>query len=155
MPGWKVFQPNDEQFMISMPGIPEEETETMQTSFGSIDLRLAGVTLGEDLWEPLIFFSVSYGELPTENQWEQKAVLSEASKIVIDALEGDLVSKKEITYQKCRGTELVAKLGESNLARIRSYICNNILYQLVVGGERLEVLSEDVGDRFFNSFKLE
>jgi hypothetical protein len=147
---WKVFAPPDGRFTVTMPTIPMESKKKVA---GQLDIIIAIAEGRHDS-----FFVVSYCDFPAgelKKGTEQKR-LDQACRGALESSGGDkLRSEKAILLDGHPAREIVIEKKGEVIARMRLYLVNNRLYQvMVLGAGRVFTSKENDVGRFLDSFRL-
>lgn len=147
---WKVFASPGGRFSVTMPTAP---METKKKVTGQLDAIVAAAEGRHDA-----FFVVSYcdflaGELKIETVQKR---LDQACRGALESSGGDkLRSEKSIALDGHPGREIVIEKKGEVIARMRLYLVNHRLYQvMVLGAGRVFSSKENDVGRFLDSFRL-
>lgn len=134
-------------FSVSMPGEPNEETQTVPTEAGDIEVHMFSVESGGTA------YLVGYSDYPPDlvEMVDSEVLLDSARDGAVD--DGTLVSEESITLDDYPGRSLTVDTSDEDIMVFaRIFLVGNRLYQVVVStGE--DALTEDMSG-FFDSFKL-
>ena len=154
---WREFSSEAGAFSVLMPGEPEQQTETVETDLGRIELTMFITELDEET----VFF-VSYSDYPEQivDRSEPYAILENARDSTIRSQQGELVQSYRLTLSGHPGLEYLADTkieGRGALIWARSYIEKNRLFQIMAmalkRGEGPAGSHEEM-DRFLRSFRF-
>ncbi|NJR48229.1 MAG: hypothetical protein HC780_00450 [Leptolyngbyaceae cyanobacterium CSU_1_3] len=147
------FKSQTGQFSVTAPIALKEETRSLDTTAGKINLHMFTAT------EKNKAYFVAYADYP-----EQILKLSNPEKMLdgardgaIGNVNGKLVSEAKVSINGAPGRELVieakGKNGENGTVKARVFLVKNRLYQAMVVAPQAEVNSAEM-DKFLQSFKL-
>ena len=150
---WGEYSSEKGGFSILLPGIPEEQTETVSTALG--DIRLTILMAQPD--ETAIYF-VSYSDYPAEavSATDPDSLLASAMISTVDSQNGTLGGYYKIALVGRPGLAFSADVkieGRDAILRARNYIVGNRLYQVFAMAYREADSTEDMS-RFLGSFRL-
>jgi len=160
---WKEFISAEGGFTVSMPGVPANSSEPIDTAVGQIVIHLYVLTtkLGE--------YGVSYSDLPvkTDDAALVRRVL-DGSRDEILGNGAKLLNENDVTVDGILGRELIFE-KEGLVGRHRMFLVNGRLYALILTaapnvafnngrpgsnpGDRTD-LYETTCSRFFGSFRF-
>lgn len=146
---WKTQISKDGAFSVAMPSSAKAEKRVVKTATGQLDVHML-VAEGRD--EAL--YAVSYSDFP-EAEVKRNTVakrLDNARDGAVSSARGKLRSEKSITLDNHPGREIVVEKDGAVVAKMRIYVINNRLYQVMAlcngAGS-----SKDAGI-FMDSFRL-
>ena len=147
---WSTFTSEAGGFSISMPGLPEEESQLTATEYGTTE---AHTFIAEDAG---FGYSAIYADYPNNliQAYPADVILGGISFGVISQSAGELLSSAEITFNDYPGKalDIASPVGDSVLM-VRLYLVGNRIYQLSVVSVSARINDENV-NRFFDSFRL-
>ncbi len=150
---WQTFKPSDGKFSVSMPSLPSERIEKVDSPSGPLDIHSFLVQRRE------VLYIVSYMDFP-EVILEQSGLdvlMDRARDANIKSVNGSLLSEnKLLLHDKYRGREITFDSPSSAKRFLwRAYVVNNRLYQLVVSlpKDKADSFTEDTA-KFVDSFHL-
>ncbi len=155
-PGLKWFVPEDESFMVLLPGKPTKLEQPVKGSGGAtlpatqVEFRLNKFIVEHDAG--YVELNVSADEM---RQMNPTTMLNEAVKGGVQAISGRLISSTDINLDGYPGKE--AMVDTNNLikgrARMRLYLVENRMYMIVVVGAESYVNSR-YSQQILDSFQL-
>jgi hypothetical protein len=144
----RTFTSRDGGFQISVSSTPKEETQSLKIGFATIPLKTFSGDLGGDG-----IYAVAYADFP------RGAAAQAGADKVLDgcitgvASRGTLLSSKKISLGFYPGREAdVEILGGKATLRVRVYLVNDRLYQVMAGTPKGQINSLTVSS-FLDSFK--
>jgi hypothetical protein len=152
-PKFSEFKSEAGKFTVMAPAVLLEETQTLETQAGKIDLHVFS-TQSDD-----IGYFVSYCDYPQEivQRGNPETMLDGSRDGALSNAKGTLVSETKITLEGHPGRELLMEAkdesGRSATIKGRLFMVKNRLYQVMVVAPKARE-SGDVMDRFIKSFKL-
>lgn len=147
---WIVVSPGDGASSISMPGTPSEETQSVQTPAGDIDVHTFVFEQKE------VAYSIIYSDFPDAliAARDTEKMLDGARDGAISSVKGTLKAETKITLEEFPGREVKIEAPDGKHTVIsRVYLVGNRLYQVAVAMPKEDPSSDDVA-KFFSSFKL-
>lgn len=145
--GWKEVSSKDGKFKAAMPAEPMEKKQVVKTATGQLTVKLL-VAEGRDE----AVFVVSYTDYP-EAALKKGAVekrLDQARDGAVSSSGGKLNTEQAIKINNHPGRHLTIEKDGKIIARMRIYLVNRRLYQvMVLGGAP----NKDVSS-FLSSFEL-
>jgi hypothetical protein len=148
---WISFISKEGGFRVSLPATPAEKTQRVKTATGQLEVT---VFLVEDKNDTS--YVVSYSDLPraeVKDGTEQKR-LDFARDGAVAKARGKLRSEKTLALEGHPGRELIIENGTEAVVRLRIYVVNRRLHQLMAVGPGNVVLGRD-GTFFLDSFRLD
>ncbi|HLF26060.1 MAG TPA: hypothetical protein VJG32_06980 [Anaerolineae bacterium] len=149
---WKEFSSSAGGFAVSFPGQPQEETQSVPTAAGDIEMHLFTLDQGNQ------GYVVGYFDLP-----ESLLGLTDAATLLQGAMEGafgnvggSIESQRDVTLNGFTGLEAGGSFsyeGENGTMKARAYLVNERVFQVYAAGRTDTSGSADI-DRFLDSFKL-
>lgn len=134
-------------FSVSMPGTPTEETQSIPTEAGDIEIHMFSIESGSTA------YLVGYSDYPPDviEIVDSDMLLDSARDGAVG--DGALLSEKSITLGDYPGRELTVETSDEGImVYARVYLVGNRLYQVVVStGD--DALTEEMRG-FLDSFKL-
>jgi hypothetical protein len=154
-PGWKVFDSNDRLFTVHMPKAPMEPKKQVVKTATLGELNVTTV-IAEGPHDS--YFVVSYSDFPSAQlkKGDEAKRLEQACKGAEESSRGNLRDKKQIRLgDRYAGREFVIEKDGAVIAKMRIYLVENRLYQIMVLGKGSIFSSKekDVGV-FMDSFRL-
>jgi hypothetical protein len=149
--GWKEFRSAEGSFSVLMPGIPEEQAQTIDTLAGAVDAHLF-VLAAEDA-----AYLVSYSDYPkiVVQQSNADDILDGVRDGEAANVRGALLSEQIISLDDYPGRELkIDTLDGKVTLRSRIFLVNNRLYQVVAVIPKDHPTSDKNIDKFLESFTL-
>jgi hypothetical protein len=145
----KPFTSTDGGYTITFPGEPTEQTQSMPTENGTLDIHIAALDLGNAA------YLAGWQVQPKKASKDPKEVLDGAQSGMLESFPGaKVLSQKDIkldgTYP---GRDLVVRLADPDATQFsRYYLVGDHLYQMAA-------IAEGEGDpakaaKFLDSFKL-
>jgi hypothetical protein len=150
--GWVKHAPADGRYSIAMPAKPTETKRKITRKNDEIDTVIAIAEGKHDS-----SFVVSYTDFPDKElkpeSIEQR--LDQGVKAAVENARGNLKSDKPIKLDGHPGRDIVIEKDGEVIARMRLFLVERRLYQLMVlGTDRIFAAKEKDVDTFFNSFRL-
>lgn len=149
--GWKVYRSVPGRFTVWLPGLAKEKSSAVKTASGDVQQHQA--TLNDT--RTGIFYSAVYAEYPGVTFGQVQSRLDAARDGALRKGKARLLSEAPIEFGKFPGREIYLEVPTTNKARIRMrmYLIEQRLYQLLVGGKDDLVTSKDA-EQFLSSFQL-
>jgi hypothetical protein len=146
---WKEFTSKEGHFKVLMPGKPEHNNLDSVSDFGKGILHMNSAQANGTM------YAGNYSDFPEGiKKVPIKQVFDSSRDGAVGNLDGKLVSEKDIELNKHPGREiLIAVAGGVRLFRVRVYLVDRRLYQVVVFGPK-EAANSKEADKFLDSFKL-
>lgn len=151
---WVEFSPEGGGFTISVPGVAEENRQSVDTIVGTLEV----VTYLVDT-EPVGYF-VGYLDVPQVALQDGPDALIDGGRTgAIGNLEGStLISESDLTVEGYPANEFVASFtlegkADAGIAKGRYILVGTRLYQVFVLAKKDAGQSEEI-DRFISSFEL-
>jgi hypothetical protein len=143
------FESKDGKYKIAFPAKPEEKTKEVEAPppIGTITLHVASLDVKRDA-----AFMVVYNDYP-------EAVGKTAAQKVLRAVQdhsqgaGKLIAQGEVGDGNPPAREYVIE-KDGNFYRARSYLVGLRLYQVVVVGKSIEIVTSKPADDFIASFEI-
>ena len=148
---WKEFSSSEGSFSILMPGEPTEQTKTVNTKAGAIDLHLF------IFQQKNVAYFVSYVEYQEELVQANNAekLLDGARDGAVSNVQGKLLNEVSISLEKYPGREIRIQVPDGkHTIQTRMYLVKNRLYQVMIVTPKEDSFSKDV-TKFLDSFKLQ
>ncbi len=148
-PEWKEFASKEGRFKVLMPGTPKQDKAETESDFGKGVLHMNTVQAGKTM------YGANYCDFPAEiKKTPLKQVFDSSRDGAVANLEGKLASEKDIKLGEYPGREILIDLaGGKRLFRVRVYLVDQRLYQVVVFGTK-EAATAKEADKFLDSFTL-
>lgn len=149
-PNWTEFVSEEGAFKVLLPGKPTKQTITVNTPKGQIVHNSFMAASGG------VICIINYAELPAvvTAPNEIKAIFDEARNEFVKAMEGKLVSEKNISFEGTQGREFEVETRSAK-AKGRFYLINQRFYQMVIMDASLSGKSPGAEpDKFLDSFKI-
>jgi len=145
---WKEFKSTKGQFSLTLPGTPKEQTETINTQAGDIDLHLFLLEKSD------IAYMVGYSDYPEDllKVAKPQQILDGARDGAVSNVKGELLQEKTATLKGHKGREIKIKT-EKGIIRARLFLVGSRLYQLMVITGKEKALSKNI-EKSFDSFKI-
>ena len=150
--GWVKYALPEGRYSVAMPATPTKSVKKITTATAQLD---AVVAVAEGRLDS--FFVVSYCDYPAR---ELKADsidkrLDQGAKAAVENARGKLRSEKPIKLDGHPGREIVIEKDGEVIAKMRIYLVDRRLYQVMVlgSGPIFAVKEKDVGI-FLDSFRL-
>ena len=150
---WKDFSSAKGNFTITMPSVPKESSQSVDTAAGKVDLTMFTSQVGTSA------YLVSFSDYPEEvmNTADPLKVLDGAMNGSVTNFGGTVLTSKDITIDNNPGKEFtadgkVSAPGDGSLSG-RIYLVKNRLYQVIVVGLKDKTVVSDI-DKYLQSFKL-
>jgi hypothetical protein len=145
---WSEFISVEGRFRVLMPDKPKLEVLTYELGKSRLVHNTFTVERGAFIW------LVDYADLSSEiDSTDPAAFFNEARDQLVRELNGTLQQQKSLTLGRHSGLDIKLRISGGE-ARVRLYLVNNRLYQLLV--TRLDLLSksQESMEKFLNSFKI-
>ena len=147
---WKVAAPKDAGFSAKMPGTPTEKKQQVKTATGQLSVTLY---IAEGRNESLFVVSYTdYSEADLKKAPVDKR-LDQARDGAVEKSGGKLRGEKKIELDGQPGREIVIENNGEVIAKMRIYLVQRRLYQVMVLGNEPTFKSKDVGT-FLDSFRV-
>jgi hypothetical protein len=148
-PAWKEFASKEGRFKVLMPGTPKQDQAETESDFGKGVLHMNTAQAGKTL------YGANYCDFPAEiKKAPLKQVFDSSRDGAVANLEGELAGEKDIKLGEYPGREIqIDVAGGKRLFRVRVYLVDQRLYQVVVFGTKEAATSKEA-DKFLDSFKL-
>jgi hypothetical protein len=153
--GWKVFASKDGRFTVHMPKEPmDPKKQVVKTGTGELNVTLVIAEGRQDS-----YFVVSYSDFPPAvlKKGEEEMRLDQACNGAVESSRGKLrgVAKPIELAGGYAGREIVIEKDGAVIAKMRIYLVENRLYQIMVlgSGTIFSSKEKDVGI-FLDSFRL-
>ena len=150
---WQEYSSAGGSFAVQFPGKPEQQTDTIATAVGEIEL----ITVVAEGGKSTAYFA-AYSDYPPEiiELSGARRMLENSREIAIKSQGATLLREHKIALGGNPGLEFVAEFeieGTAALLKARSYLVRNRLFQTsVLALEGAESLADI--DRFLKSFRL-
>ena len=148
---WKEFHCKPGGFKVLLPGVPQQQKQSLQTPAGAVELiqYVLEPTKGQGA------YAVSYSELSQSvlKQATPEQRLEHARDSAVTRAKGKLHSSKRITWQGHPGLEFEIAVDGKVRMHTRMFGVKNRLYQILVVGPPAWLSSKDAG-RFLDSLEL-
>lgn len=153
-PAVKEFKSDAGGFSVNVPGGTMQETsQNVPTAAGNIKITLYQTTAGNNAY--LAGFSDFPDAITKQNNPD--TLLDGARQGAVTNANGTVVSDNKITFENNPGRETVidgkAPTGQEATIKVRYYLINNRLYQVMAVTPRGQINSAGIDD-FLQSFKL-
>lgn len=143
---WKLYDYTDEGFIASFPSLPDVQKKSVDAPGGPFELRTYSAGAGDST---VMVGICDYGPVISNKSPDQ--VLLGAKNSMLANSSSHLVNEKNIALDKHPGIEFEAR-SESTLFRIRLYLVETTLYQVLVASPVNKPFGEST--RFLDSFEL-
>ena len=146
---WKEFASKDGQFKVLMPGTPKPRKVDAESDLGKHVLYMNTVEAGGTM------YGANYCDFPAEiRKVPLKQVYDSSRDGAVENLKGKLLSEKDIKLGDSPGREIQIEVaGGKSLFRVRVYLVEQRMYQVVVMGTKKAATSKE-SEKFLDSFKL-
>jgi|GEM_PF-3565964 len=147
---WKDVTSTTDQFSVSMPGDAKNETESVKTDLGPIEVH-----------EWIVDMGAAASFVTMVNQYPADHVAKLGTTVLLDQVQkgalgsdGKLRSQKALQVEGYPARELVV-LKDKYVLYVRHILVNNRLYQLIASTDAANeaTYTKDI-QQYFNSFKL-
>ncbi len=140
------------KFTVLLPKNTETQTSSVSTAVGEIQLVMVSATLREG------WYAAAYADYPAEavKGANPGKLLDGARDGAVSKVNGKLMKETKITLGQAKhpGRELLIRAQDGKIyARVRMYLVDNRLYQVIVAGSETEVKSKSANS-VFDSFGL-
>ena len=143
---WSTLKSTDENFMISLPSEPKQETTNGKNPFGNGNHIYS-------LQNNDISYTISYSAFDSPpDPKDTKRILDIARDLVLMVTNGKLLSDKDIALDNRPGREVKIQ-KDKKLWTLRAYLVRERMYQLVTTEPKTKDGSPETA-KFFDSFKL-
>src|SRR5262249_33927006 len=131
---WKEFTSKEGGFAVLLPGTPVEQRQLVKTPVGSVDVHLFVV----DPEGAPGAYVVGYSDFPEValNDGGAQKRLDNARDGAVAQVKGKLKSEKKIKLKGVPGRELHIEVNDKTAVRLRLYVVQNRLYQVMSIGPR-------------------
>ncbi len=146
--GWHRFKREQEGFSVLFPGEPEQQTSTVPTEQGNLDVAKY---IYDDQSTNKKFF-VTYNQYPYDFYHEQMAKKIEQS--LPEELNADLLESSIVEINGRDGHRIVMQDEEDKYIIVTYFLKGRKLYQLMVSGHG-DSYRDIRSPRFFTSFELQ
>jgi hypothetical protein len=152
--GWKVVDSKDGRFTVHMPKEPmAPKTQVVRTKTGELNVTLVIAEGRHDS-----YFVVSYSDFPPAElkKGEEEKRLDQACNGAAESLRGELREENPIKLDgRHPGREFFIRKNGAVIAKVRIYLVENRLYQVMVlgSGQIFSSKEKDAGI-FLDSFRL-
>ncbi|MBT3362408.1 MAG: hypothetical protein HN929_09605 [Chloroflexi bacterium] len=146
---WEEYTSTDGSFSVQMPGTPVEETDSLDTVVGNIDIYAFSVENSDAA------YAVVYSDYPQSmiDQSNVQDMLDDACSGAVEGAQGSMNSQTSITYSSYPGREINLTTSNDTIITQRMYVVGNRLYQLLIETEAGDASSSNVA-KFLDSFEL-
>ena len=149
---WTDFTSADGRFSVTVPGTFTEETQTIPTGAGDIEMHIFTLDKGD------AGYFVRYSDVPAEllAPGNTAALIDGSIQDAFGNVGGSVESQKEITLDGHPGREATGSFsfeGEAGTLKARAYLVDDRIYMVFAGARGGQGNSTDT-DRFLDSFKL-
>jgi hypothetical protein len=146
---WKEFASKEGRFNVLMVGTPKQDKLDTESDFGKGVLNMNSIRVGGTM------YAANYCDFPAEiKEAGLKQVYDSSRDGAVANLQGKLASEKDVKLGEHPGREIQIDVqGGRQLFRVRVYLIDQRLYQVVVFGTKAAATSKDA-DKFLDSFKL-
>ena len=144
--GWVKFTSDDGHFSVLMPEMPQDKTETVDSSHGPYTTHLFIV---KDTTSVYLIGWVDYD--PSFN-FNRQAELEANRDNFVKGINATLISTRPATFDGYSGLEFTAESGD-RIFKSRVYMVGRRPYQIVIGSPK-NLDDTAIVNRFFNSFKV-
>ncbi len=146
---WKEFHSNEGRFTVTMPGDPTQDSNTVQTAIGSVDIHM----FHHD--EFFLSFLVAYSDFPNRPDYvfkTEKMCEGDGNETV--RKENAVVkSEQPITVDGNPGRIIILEKNQNLTIKTKMVWVQPRLYQVVVAANDIRAGSADI-DHFMDSFKI-
>ncbi len=147
---WKPFVPSDKEFSILLPGVPKKKSREIKTRKGIVEVTsLTLVAKGKGGF----YFSFSQPRKSSASRSGEDDRLKQAKTKALKTIRGVLKKEQKLELGNFPGVELYISIKQNKHLRLRLFVIEDRLYQLLVVGTPAQVASADT-NRYFASFKL-
>jgi hypothetical protein len=148
-PSWKEFVSKEGMFTVIMPGTPKSDKLDTESDFGKGVLHMNMVEADKTM------YAANYSDFPAAVKKATLKQLYDSSRDgAVANMDGKLASEKDIKLGTHEGREIrIDVAGGKRLFRVRVFLVEQRLYQIVVFGTPESATSKDA-DKFLDSFKL-
>ncbi len=153
---WKRFSSTEGRFAVLFPGEPGELKRPVQYGTDqATEFRMFYVERPKEK----IVYAVAYNDFPMAGntitpELMQRALVSGRDSM-LKSLQATLISERPIQLDTAPGREIIFKLPNNALGRIRIYFVGQRLYQVwsIVDADRQKYLTKSI-EGFLNSFEV-
>lgn len=151
VPTWSEFVSEEGRFKVLLPSAPTKQTITMDTPKGRV------VNNGFIASKGGFICIVNYADLPAAvtDPEDIKAIFDGGRDEFLKALEGKLISEKNISLESYMGREFQIGMRSDTEAKARFYMVGSRFFQLAIMNANLRGKSNgNEAEKFLNSFKI-
>jgi len=148
---WKTYTIKDGKFTIELPGEPKQQTQTLDTEFGKLDMSMLIYT-NENSSYIVGFTDYPKSSMTTVNI---DTFFENAKKGALKNTNGTLLQEKVIAYKTYPGREIkVSAMNGKAIILMRFFLAGNRFYEVLAALPPDEEYTENT-KRFFDSFTIE
>lgn len=147
---WDEFTSSEGAFSILLPGVPTEQTKTVNTAVGPIDAHFFLLERKD------VAYMVGYSDYPDTvvQKNNPDAILEAARNGAVANVQGKLLSELMVSLNGYPGRELkIEPAGGKGTIKAKIFMVGNRLYQVMVVTPREKAFSKNVR-KCLDSFKL-
>jgi hypothetical protein len=152
---WQVFESKEGAYKVLMPGVPEEQEQSVESAVGPLTIHMAMLQAPDD-----IMYLSNYSDYPDSlvNSTMGEATLKQFFTSAMDGaaknVSGTITKKQVIAYKNYPGRHMVAEIKEKNVVlEMDMYLVNNRTYFLEA--VYLKGTKDITGvKKFFSSFQV-
>jgi hypothetical protein len=151
-PAWKEFTSRDGGFSVRMPKTPTEQTKSLKSPFGPVDVTMFQAISPKDG----LLYQVAYNDFPAflVQLADADDVLKAIPGGVAQGVNGKVLSNDKVKLGDHPGREFeIEVFGGQGVVHGRAYLVKDRLYQVMVIAPKDAADSPDI-NRFLDSFKL-
>ncbi len=145
---WQLFSSTEGRFQVQMPGIPLDETQTIDF----LSLYVASLEASRDR------FLVAYADYPREvvDRQDPTPILQGVQQGFVSRIQGEVLAERSVNLSGYPGREIRYQTASGGEGVARFYLVEERLYQVVIStaNEPTNRFDRDA-DRFLNSFRLQ
>jgi len=151
-PGWKKFTSREGGFSVLMPGTPVAKREAVPTPLGPIATYFFSLEVQQGTNLTVSFAEVPQGLLGLEGV--DDLLLTMARDAAVKQVDGKLLKDEPVKLnQRIPGREFQIDVGLGSILRMRVFLVQNRVYQIVAAGPKDYATGKDA-DKFLDSFTL-
>ncbi len=147
---WREYTNEEGKFSVLLPGEPKEETSSIETDTGTIQIHLFGVPIGDT------DYIVAYTDYPAEliNTKGAQGILDSARDGAVENTKGKLLSDETIDLNGNPGKLLVVESPDGKgIAQAKIFLVGTRLYQVFVAAAKEKANTEE-NQNYLNSLRI-
>jgi hypothetical protein len=149
---WKKFTSREGAFSVLMPGTPVAKREAVPTPIGQVVTHFFSLEVQQGTNLTVSFAEVPQGLLGLEGV--DDLLLTMARDAAVKQVDGKLLKDEPVKLnQRIPGREFQIDVGLGSILRMRVFLVQNRVYQIVAAGPKDYATGKDA-DKFLDSFML-